>query len=393
MAISNRRFDLDWLRFIAFALLILYHVGMFYVTWGWHVKSHYVSPAAEPVMLQLNPWRLALLFFISGVAVRFAVDKAASRAEFALSRILRLGAPIVFGMAILVMPQSYFELLQSGEISVSIAAFYPDYLSTTQKFSIITPTWNHLWYIVYLLAYILIVIPLFPWIRIFCDSAILRRALSSPWFVLMAVILPFVAVELWLTPRFPTTHALIGDWANHAHRFLVFMLGIVVAKHTGFWKTVDKLLPVVVFVVIATLLFRLYQSDLYNALSGQISAAWLAPAFVYLNILYAWTCILLLLGLAQRYLNTDSPLLRYLTGAVFCYYVVHQTLIVVAGYYLTQLRLGAINEFLLLTAITIVGCVLSFELLRRVPIVRVFFGIQKPSGIPKAKTNIIEAAR
>ena len=32
-----RRYDLDWLRIIAFGLLILYHVGMFYVTWGWHV--------------------------------------------------------------------------------------------------------------------------------------------------------------------------------------------------------------------------------------------------------------------------------------------------------------------------------------------------------------------
>src|SRR3546814_3567935 len=37
-ALSPRRHDLDWLRIIAFGLLILYHMGMFFVTWDWHVK-------------------------------------------------------------------------------------------------------------------------------------------------------------------------------------------------------------------------------------------------------------------------------------------------------------------------------------------------------------------
>ncbi len=36
---TTRRYDLDWLRVIAFLILIFYHTGMFYVTWGWHVKS------------------------------------------------------------------------------------------------------------------------------------------------------------------------------------------------------------------------------------------------------------------------------------------------------------------------------------------------------------------
>jgi glucans biosynthesis protein C len=29
--LSTRRYDLDWLRVIAFLLLIFYHIGMFYV--------------------------------------------------------------------------------------------------------------------------------------------------------------------------------------------------------------------------------------------------------------------------------------------------------------------------------------------------------------------------
>ena len=64
----ERLYFADWLRIGAFGLLIFYHIGMFYVSWGWHVKSSRASDAIEPVMLMMNPWRLHILFFISGVA-------------------------------------------------------------------------------------------------------------------------------------------------------------------------------------------------------------------------------------------------------------------------------------------------------------------------------------
>ena len=56
----QRRHDLDWVRTCAFALLVLYHVGMYYVTWEWHVDSPHASPALEPFMMLSSPWRLGL---------------------------------------------------------------------------------------------------------------------------------------------------------------------------------------------------------------------------------------------------------------------------------------------------------------------------------------------
>lgn len=61
----QRRHDLDWLRVIAFGLLVLYHVGMDYVTWDWHVKSPTTQLMLQPVMLLSSPWRMSLLFLIS----------------------------------------------------------------------------------------------------------------------------------------------------------------------------------------------------------------------------------------------------------------------------------------------------------------------------------------
>ncbi len=109
---TDRRYDLDWLRIIAFGLLILYHCGMFYVSWDWHVKSRFASDAIEPLMMLTNPWRLTLLFLISGAATRFMADKM-SVWKLTGSRMGRLWPPLLLAMFVIVPPQSYFEIVEA----------------------------------------------------------------------------------------------------------------------------------------------------------------------------------------------------------------------------------------------------------------------------------------
>ncbi|WP_425408506.1 acyltransferase family protein [Hyphococcus sp.] len=379
----SRRYDLDWLRIIAFGLLIFYHIGMFYVTWGWHVKSAYAGPAAEPLMLIVNPWRLALLFFISGVAVRFASGKAVSNWRFVGSRAYRLGLPILAGMIMVVAPQSYFELRQAGAIEPGYFAFWGNYLKLEQLYPMITPTWNHLWYVVYLFVYILLISPFLPMLRRFAEGAgarALNIIAGGPARLMLLVIVPFVIYELVLSPQFPTTHNLYADWANHAHRFTIFLLGFFAAKHDRFWRSVHGALPLAAGFAVGLWLLGAY----VEANEEMVAASWVAriPHIgvieTALETLYAWSCIVALMALAQRFLNRPSKRLTYLTGAVFCYYILHQTIIITAGYYLTQMALGVWTEFLLVTTITIAGCVAGYELFRRIPGLRVFLGVKDP---------------
>src|SRR5262249_14928153 len=118
-----RRVDLDWVRIGAFGLLILYHPGMFFVPWVWHIKSTQPIAALEPLMLALNPWRLALLFLVSGVATRFMLRKAATGALLR-SRSSRLMIPLIFGMLVVVPPQAYIQIVEAFGYKGGFVDFY-----------------------------------------------------------------------------------------------------------------------------------------------------------------------------------------------------------------------------------------------------------------------------
>ncbi|MHA6287812.1 acyltransferase family protein [Maricaulis sp. CAU 1757] len=387
-AVFTRRHDLDWLRIIAFGLLILYHIGMFFVPWDWHVKSQAANEAPQYAMLMLNPWRLALLFFISGVAIRYLSDKLGA-GKFAGDRTLRLLPVIIFGMLVVVMPQTWAQLRQSGAIEDSLLAFWPRYIVEWRIAGIEVPTWNHLWYVVYLWVYCLLLAPLFPALRWLGDGpvgrlfAVFDRPGVRVAALLVLPILPFIAYRLWLDPHFPTTHNLTSDWANHAHRLTILLIGFWIAKAERFWTAVDKALPAALAVIVTygiALAWALPRPE--AAWEGQDVLLWTLRIG---RILYAWCAILALLALARRFLTGDGPVRRYLTVAIFPYYILHQTLIVVTGYWIAPMGLGAWTEFAILVAVTLAGCAVCFEIARRVPGLRLVMGLkpQPPTSSPR----------
>lgn len=382
---NSRRHDLDWLRIIAFALLIFYHIGMFYVTWDWHVKSRHAGPFAEPLMSLVNPWRLSLLFLISGVALRFVFDRTiavGSRlGQLVAARSRRLLWPLLFGMLAIVPPQSWLQLLENGEITLGYLDFYPVYLGArVGEYSIIMPTWNHLWYVVYLLLYTLVLglvaRPLLRWMRGSGEPATARllQRRGGPAMLLLIPLLPHILYRVVLDPYFPTTHDVVNDWANHAHSLTMLLTGFLLAKDPSFWRAVARALPAL-GVAVATLGLALSIAwSNWSFVENHVIALWAARVA---RIAYAWFVIVALLGIAQRWLNRPGPTLRYLTEAIFPYYILHQTLTVTAGYWLTRQGLPVAVEFLLVTTATIGGCVVLHEcLIRRSRWLRPLFGLK-----------------
>ena len=69
MTHASRRYDLDWIRVLAFGLLILYHIGIGFVPWDVYAyENNDKSESLELVLLFIGQWRLPVLFLVSGMS-------------------------------------------------------------------------------------------------------------------------------------------------------------------------------------------------------------------------------------------------------------------------------------------------------------------------------------
>ena len=92
----TRRYDLDWLRVTAIAILLYYHVGMIYVSWDWHINSEPTSDFLEVIMVFLHQWRMPLLFMISGIGTYFALGFRSAK-KYSWERTKRLICSCIVG--------------------------------------------------------------------------------------------------------------------------------------------------------------------------------------------------------------------------------------------------------------------------------------------------------
>lgn len=397
-----RRHDLDWIRVGAFMLLILYHVGMFYVPWDYHVNSPRPVEALEPIMMLTNPWRMTLLFLVSGCATRFMADSFAvqgkGRLALAGSRTLRLLPPLLFGMFVIVPPQSYYEILEAAQaMGISDPAhgpvlqdFWVRYATASGHWCdadgcLITPTYNHLWFVAYLLIYslALALLLLVPGVRAGLQR-IADRAFQG-WGLVVWPLAWLFAIRWTLAPIFEVNHAIVGDWYNHALSFAAFLFGFLTARSEPARQT----------------FMRLRWPALAIALMSW--AGWATYAWVYrdtaippdglrevMRLVYAadqWAFIVAILGFGARWLNHGGPVLRYLTVGVFPFYIAHQTVTVVAGHHLAKLSLPLGVEATLLVAITALGCVLTYEVARRIGWFGLLLGVK-----PQPRAQSVQAA-
>ena len=376
--LAGRRYDLDWLRVLAFGILILYHSGMFYVAdWGWHIKSGTTSETLQYLMILVNPWRMPLLFLISGAALWFASRKISSWALLKL-RLIRLLPPLILGMLVIVPPQVYFQILQAEGVSLGYMDFYGMYLDTeTTRFpSHQTPiglmTWNHLWFIPYLIVYTGLFTLLKPLLdRIARALARTRVPLLLLYIVPLVVLIPY---GQFLRPVFPQTYALLGDWYAHAVYFTVFVIGYAMAGQLQIVRTLvaSRRICLGVSLVTYALLILSHSGALFNDYSSPVDRF----AGLLIQYLNAWGWLLTVMAWAAGWLNRPSRLLSYMNAAILPWYVLHQTITIILAWYLSQLGLNIWLEAFLIVAGTVVGCALGYEFIRRNNLTRFLFGLK-----------------
>ncbi len=357
---QGRHHGLDWLRIGAFGLLILYHIGMVFVAWDFHIKSALPVRWIEWPMLAVNPWRMSLLFVVSGYATRHLLARARGGGGFLGPRLRRLGLPLLFGIAVIVPPQPWVELMVKHGYAGGFLHFWTaDYFRFGTLHDIVLPTWNHLWFVLYLLVYTMLV----------AGIAALRPPALQPAFDRA-----FAGWRLWLLPvgyylllklsGGADNKTLLFDGYGHALYLPAFLFGLGLAgnaeipsRFAAHWRA---LLALAAAAWLARMLFNMAFADVDEA----DIAPWLLAAAQLLRPLQSWGAIAGLIGLATRHWNHDHRWRAPLTRAVFPWYMVHQTVIVVAAFALRPLGWSNGAQFVAILAATLLGCWLAAVLAR-----------------------------
>jgi glucans biosynthesis protein C len=376
---------LDGLRVLAIGVLLFFHTGMLFVGWGWHLTNAETMPALRLPMDIAHRLRMPLLFVIAGAGLWFAAQRR-SGAELLGERTQRLLVPAIAGMFIIVPPQVFIERVASGDWRGGYWSFFVQRVLRFEPYPAGDFSWHHLWFIVYLYVYVLLLLPFVAWWR--RSPAALK---PGAWLYLLA--LPLGLNEAWLKPRFPETHNLVSDWYIFGHYLLLTVYGVVLASMRGAWdwfaaRRRASLALAVALLVVGLLLFE----------QGIVARNTPADA-IFANV-FMWAWLAVFLGYGRQHLSGSSRWLPWSRDASYPIYILHQTVILAVAFFVVPQPWSPWLKYWVVLVATIVVCVLLYEgVLRRFAIARVLFGIKtkearlraapSPASSPKASTQTL----
>jgi len=354
---TSRQSYLDWLRILAIIGVLVLHSGMpFMPDEAWHIKNKETSHLILELNFWLHSFRMPLLFFISGTVSYFMLQKRTGGGFIGL-RFRRLFIPLLVGMLVIVPPQVYLERLTQG-YKGSFWSFYPS-IFTTGAYPKGNLSWHHLWFILYLLLYDIICAPLFVWL-ISEKSRAFRARIS--WLAtgkrIYLLMLPSVLVFACLVLKFPETNNLIQDPAYFIYWLSFLLGGFICITCPALMDSLERNRRASLLLAFSTLIAINYIR--WNGKEPWVVVPdyehdWRIYAYLVLKSVMSWTWVMTAVGYGKRYLNKRHRILDYLNQAVYPFYILHQTIIVILAYYVVQTSdtIGMKYIFIILVTFTL----------------------------------------
>jgi peptidoglycan/LPS O-acetylase OafA/YrhL len=392
METTQRQTYLDWLRILSILGVLLFHSAMPYVAEdGWHIKNKETSELLLESNYFLHLFRMPLLFFISGTVSYFMMQRRSSLSFIGL-RLRRLFIPLLVGMFIIVPPQIYIERLNHG-FNGSYWAFYKsvfDFVPYPKgSFS-----WHHLWFIAYLFLYDIIFAPLFAWMASSrSDGFKAKLAALAKGKRVYLIMLPGIIWYGLIARRFPETNDLVHDGGYFIYWLLYLLAGFICIMQPKLMDSLERNRRFALTLGFVSLMFLTYirwnDFDPIDTESGNGPPVFLSLA---LRSLVAWSWVLTFVGYGKKYLNYKHKILAFLNPAVYPFYILHQTIIVMLSYYFVNTHESILAKYIYTIVFTLFITILSYHvLIRPFKLTRFLFGMKPKSAdnenIPNKSVN------
>jgi glucan biosynthesis protein C len=374
---TKRRYDLDWLRVIAILAVYFHHLGMPFNGDDFHIMNSESSKLLDDIMVYFEQFRLPLLFLISGTGTVLAFSKRTWKSFFK-ERTGRLIIPLFFGTLFIVPPQTYYQYIN-------------DFNSYWQIYTEGRFETNHLWFIENLYVISIIVIPLIIFLKSKKSKRFINwfEKISSYKIGLLLGGLPLITLTIVLKRYYPTGDSSLTNLSETFFYAYFFISGILFASSKMFWANLKKFRQFhLISFIISTLLFYGYYFMPNNIVAPYLILSVRWDIWYGLCSLLGWCFVLTILGYGHVYFNKPSLWLKRMNEAIYPFYILHQTVIVVLAYYIIQLDLNISAKFsiLLVSSFLIIVFIYRF-FIYPFKITRILFGMKKHKNSPKKNNS------
>ena len=368
-----RRYEIDSIRSIALILLIFYHIIISFVpetrAIGFIINKEkdglidlllIISPA-------LNIWRMPILFLIAGMAFYFSSRKRNNK-ELFKERLIRIMLPLTF-CSFFIVPLGYF---------ISENYYNSDF--------IYWPFPAYLWFLNSIFYYSLLLLPLISLNKKNANIInFFNNLLKNKYIMFMIFSIPMMIIAGIFNPKdysnFVNFSGLpflpIGELNIHGFfvGLLCFLIGFIFASSGNiFWDSVRN----IKFITLILAIIFFSQRLLFFLIPN-----WEGDSTVYSlqisNILTAFESVCWILsfsGFASTYLNKKNNFLSYSTLAVFPIYIFHMPAQFLISSFIYPSSIAPTLKFIIVFLTTILLCVVTYEIIKRIRGIRILFGIK-----------------
>lgn len=333
-------------------MLFFYHTFMIWNNYGdrfyvWGGNNNILST----LIVLVSSWFMPILFVIAGISSRYSLNKRNTK-EYIKERISKIFIPFICGLVLLVPFQTLyarkFFYNYSGSIIDNFRYFFTHFSDLNGYDGMFT--FGHLWFLLYL--FIISIISLLIIKKVSFEK--IDNKLSK--LNIIFIILIFIPLFIFYN---------IGNFGGQSigKYLLLYLLGYYLFTDSFIEKLIKyKILILPIFFISEIILvISYYNYGYYNDL--------------FVNFV-GWIGILSLMIIGKLYLNKETKITSYFKKASFPIYILHQTVLVIIGYY-ALINLNNIYAQLFIIIFGSFGVtIILYELIRRIPIIKKTIGVK-----------------
>jgi hypothetical protein len=171
-----------------------------------------------------------------------------------------------------------------------------------------------------------------------------------------------------------------GGWSIFSH-LAFFVYGYLFASNLKFKETIEKhALPALITTLVTGIL--LFFLDGFN-----IDQSVRDILFLVIATFYTWSVLICLFAMGSKFLNRNNKSRKFMNELVMPFYVIHQTIILVIGFFIVQLDMHFFAKYIIIMLTAFTTCAILLVPIKYLNPLRFIFGMRWKKGLLKKTTK------